>query len=182
MKVRAAAAGPAPNGLGSGYALGSGGAGAGLDPASRPSKPKRMNPNRTSLNEMKRRVAAITDFVVRVQDDTRKGEGTASAGSGPGGGAKSVNGASAEPTAANGDAGPDALPDDPDGAGMHAAPVKVETASVNGAADNAGDDASLTSERLHSVDFAALSAADMMANLKARLILWEDEYGRYTRA
>ena len=35
----------------------------------RPSRPKYLNPNRTSLNEMKRRVAGIIEFVSRLQTE-----------------------------------------------------------------------------------------------------------------
>ncbi|MCJ1307999.1 hypothetical protein MMC25_001649 [Agyrium rufum] len=53
--------------------------GNGWGEAGRPSRPKHMNPNRTSMNEMKRRVAGIMEFVVRtrrevggVEDERKK--------------------------------------------------------------------------------------------------------------
>lgn len=42
----------------------------------RPSKPKYMNPHRTTMNEMKRRVAAIMGFITKCKKDMSKEIGT----------------------------------------------------------------------------------------------------------
>ena len=56
----------------------------------RPSRPKYLNPNRTSLNEMKRRVAGIIEFVSRRQTEhggsSSDGSANTPNGNGPNGG------------------------------------------------------------------------------------------------
>ncbi|KAI9879247.1 MAG: hypothetical protein M1830_009107 [Pleopsidium flavum] len=55
----------------------------------KPSKPRYMNPHRTSMNEMKRRVAAILEFISRTQLEMA-GEQTPPNGGGGGGGASAL--------------------------------------------------------------------------------------------
>ena len=106
------------------------------DLGGRPSKPRHMNPNRTSMNEMKKRVAAILEFVNRAEDE----------------GSKRVVSAGSDGSAATASGG--TVPDE----------------YKNMAAKAEGD-----------MDFSALDSRDMLKTLKARLVSWEDEYGRYSR-
>ena len=56
------------NGGGGGTGIGTGKDGT-WNEVGKPSRPKHMNPNRTSMNEMKRRVAAILEFIARTQGE-----------------------------------------------------------------------------------------------------------------
>jgi hypothetical protein len=141
--------------------------------ATRPSRPKHMNPNRTSMNEMKKRVAGILEFVTKAQDEVarhgardQRGKDldadarsdkhvleNGESGSGNGNGNGNGNGDSSErdtPTVVNGG-----------GSG-----------SGSGSGSGTSDD----------TDFGSLQTADMMRVLRARLINWESEYGRWGKA
>ena len=123
----------------------------------KPSKPRYMNPHRTSMNEMKRRVAAILEFISRTQLEMAAGEQTPP--NGGNGGAAAGRASSAfiagladglRPIlAANGDR----------------AEKEKETAS--------------TAAALSELDFADLSSTEMMDVLTRNLVLWQKEYGKY---
>ena len=136
---------------------GGGGVGFG-DLGSRPSKPKRMNPNRTSMNEMRRRAAAIDDFVARAQDSYHRSNGS---------GSRSSHDSSPKSNCANEDAGREKMVD---GTGEEEgeAPAATAPPTINGVKLD--------------VDFASLSTEEMMANLRARADAWMEENGRYVRA
>jgi len=116
----------------------------------KPSKPRYMNPHRTTMNEMKRRVAAILEFISRMQVEMAvNGEGSPPAGNGDrpnGNGAKGVE----ETTA---------------GAGGESA----------AAADGEGGAEQPPKER----DFKDLSSVEMMDVLTRHLLKWQQEYGKY---
>ena len=123
--------------------------------SSRPSKPKRLNPNRTSMNEMRRRVAAISDFVQRAEGEERRR-------SGGGGGNSTSDGASPDGSKVSDGSEPGRAertnPDHAIVAGEGVPPA------VNG-----GD------------GFASMDALSMMTSIKARLDDWERQFGRPVR-
>ena len=113
-----------------------GGAG---DSSSRLSKIKHLNPNRTSMNEMKKRIAAIMEYVNRVEDEMNRQSG--------------LNSAIHEGSSSTADSASTFVPDE------------YKTVAVIGA----------------EIDFSTLNSKEMVRVLKARLVAWEDEYGRYPR-
>jgi hypothetical protein len=86
------------------------------------------------MNEMRKRVAAILEFVNRAEEDRNRTVGSNHEG----------NASVTEATV-------------PDG-------YKSMAASA-----------------VHESDFRSLESQDMLRTLKARLVSWEDEYGRYPR-
>jgi len=115
----------------------------------KPSRVKHLNPNRTSLNEMKKRVAAILDFVNRAQemggsraDGVREAETEAAPGV-----RRSVEG---RVNGVNGRA----------------------SAEEIGAAEEAAAQASVR-------DFAGLERVEMLASLRGRLTAFESSFGRW---
>lgn len=138
------------------------GNGNGWGEVGKPSKPKHMNPNRTSLNEMKRRVAGILDFVSRVQNELGEARTPPSSGGGSRGtGSGSVNG--------DGGGGGSGSGGRAGGKDMTNPQTFVEGVLVG----LVGLQVDGTDER----DFSTLGSADMMNVLKGKLIGWQREYG-----
>ncbi len=117
----------------------------------KPSKARYLNPHRTSMNEMKRRVAAILEFISRTQLEMA-GE---QAPSGTNGGGAIHGGSSSGALIAG-------LADE----------VRPMLA-LNGG--GASDEEKRGSEK----DFAMLSSMEMMDVLTRNLVLWQKEYGKY---
>ena len=109
------------------------------DNSSRLSKIKHLNPNRTSMNEMKKRIAAIMEYVNRAEDEMKR--------------QSSLNSAAHERSSSTADSASTSVPDE------------YKTVAVIGA----------------EMDFSTLNSKEMVKVLKARLVAWEDEYGRYPR-
>ncbi|MCJ1416470.1 hypothetical protein MMC32_002808 [Xylographa parallela] len=132
--------------------------------AGKPSKPKHMNPNRTSLNEMKRRVAGIMEFVSRTQNELdgrdlhTPPESGGSAGSVK---ADNSNGSMAETR---------------DPATSPSADAVAGKALVQGVINGLSALAP-PQEHVTEKQFASLSSAQMMAVLKGRLVGWQKEFG-----
>ena len=132
------------------------GAGAGAQGSEiRPSRPKHMNPNRTSMNEMKKRVAAILEFVSRAEDEGERHR--------PPSGSVGSSGASFKSgEEGNGGGG---------GGGGRSGTGEDGKGIENGLE-------ALANVKLEA-DFGAMDSGEMLRTLKARLASWEDEYGRY---
>ena len=126
--------------------------------AGKPSKPKHMNPNRTSMNEMKRRVAGILEFVSRTQGELDGREIRTPPGCGPG--SKSSNGGPGEGTVAEADRGGGA------GSGKELVDGVLDGLSGKGPGEVMSDK-----------HFESLSSAEMLAMLKGRLSSWQREFG-----
>lgn len=139
----------------------------------RSSKAK-THPARTSLNEMKRRVAAILEFVGQMQTQASRqptnGKGSDKSGSGsekgtPAAGALSVTGVASLVKAVQ-------------------AATEDMAASTAEAAENDGGDASDVKGLLKlrdDGDFRDMGSAEMMEALTRELIAWQRVYGVYSR-
>ncbi|PGH16284.1 hypothetical protein AJ79_01823 [Helicocarpus griseus UAMH5409] len=115
----------------------------------KPSKPRYMNPQRTTMNEMKRRVAAILEFISQLQVDMATNpEQTPTNGIGGAASAKEV----AEQLANN-----------------------IDQAMNN--ADNA--EANGSSSQPKEKDFKDLTSIEMMDVLTRDLVKWQQEFGKY---
>ncbi|GAD97665.1 transcriptional regulator (Cti6), putative [Paecilomyces variotii No. 5] len=132
----------------------------------KPSRPRYMNPHRTTMNDMKRRVAAILEFISRMQVEMAvNGEsitppengGAASSLANSKALAKSV-GAHLETLmqATNGEEGEDGTPSAP--------PTESEGGSEQAPKEK---------------DFKDLSSVEMMDVLTRHLLKWQQEYGKY---
>lgn len=120
----------------------------------KPSKPRHMNFNRTSMNDMKRRVAGILEFVSHTQVEM--------AGVGPPSTAKSSTST---------DTPPDSNANKNDGRGNSSKHDTNSGKMVNAAlADLDG---------INEQAFAALSSVAMMEVLTRRLMKWQAEYGKW---
>lgn len=146
----------------------------------KPSKPRYMNPHRTTMNEMKRRVAAILEFISRMQvemavsgENTSTPAGGASgsnSNSGNGGNSNDVESAAAlikgveaqlgTLTQANGD-------------GAGSSTTGASNDGINGA--TTAD----TTEPPKEKDFKDLTSVEMMDVLTRNLLKWQQEYGKY---
>jgi hypothetical protein len=123
----------------------------------RSSRPKYHHPNRTSMNEMKRRVAAILEFVNKMQGDKSSPNNSHGSSSGPSG-SRTPNGVSqSSSSGANGNVQPAALLKGLE-AGLSAAQVHGEKA-----------------ER----EFRAMASGEMMHVLTRQLVGWQSLYGKY---
>jgi hypothetical protein len=118
---------------------------------SKPSKPRYMHPQRTTMNDMKRRVAAILEFISRTQVEMA-GEHTPPAG---GGGGSSMTTAAASALRGIGEALPGYL---------------IANGTGSGPGGGVGRD-----ER----DFGEMTSLEMMDVLTRKLVLWQKEYGKY---
>ncbi|KAI1915229.1 Histone deacetylase complex subunit [Ophidiomyces ophidiicola] len=124
----------------------------------KPSRPRYMNPNRTTMNDMRRRVAAILEFISRMQVEM------------------AASGEQTTPPNRAGSNGTRA----PDSTTVAAA---IEGAVINGdipicaIAESAGPllDGCLPPAR----DFKDLSSGEMMDELTRGLLKWQQEFGKY---
>lgn len=123
-----------------------------LSNGSKPSKPRHMNPNRTSMNDLRKRAAGILEYITRTQVEMA-GQTT------PRG--KESNGSSTTPPAKAKVAGPNGA-------------SKLST-RVDGADGE-------RKEGIPGVDEAAfqeMSSLEMMDVLTRELVLWQKDYGKY---
>ncbi|KAL9130424.1 MAG: hypothetical protein Q9217_001391 [Psora testacea] len=124
----------------------------------KPSRPRHMNPNRTTMNDMKRRVAGILEFISHTQvemaglDASRSRSNTQNS-------TKTSLSNTATPPDINGD-----------GNGVEDATVK----EVRSALSALGDMDDVDEE-----NFGRLSAVEMMEVLTRRLMRWQGQYGKY---
>ncbi|KAJ9611485.1 Histone deacetylase complex subunit [Cladophialophora chaetospira] len=143
----------------------------------RSSKAK-THPARTSLNEMKRRIAAILEFVGRMQTErtTQIAAQTAS-GNGSGGSSKGTNTPNGLSKSSSGSSlsavGASALPT--------ASLVRAVEAGLKGAQElTSGEDEALLS-MMDEKDFKTMGSVDMMETLTKELVQWQSVYGVYSR-
>lgn len=119
----------------------------------KPSRPRYMHPQRTTMNEMKRRVAGILEFISRMQIEMAvAGENSGLNGDRP-------NGAAAQGTADQGESG---MP-------------PSTAASKGGESGPVTDGESQPKEK----EFRDLSSVEMMDVLTRHLMKWQQEYGRF---
>ncbi|EEP78877.1 conserved hypothetical protein [Uncinocarpus reesii 1704] len=124
----------------------------------KPSRPRYMNPNRTTMNDMRRRVAAILEFISRMQVEM------------------AAAGEQATPpnaSSANGTRAPDSstVAEALAGAVMNGDVRVLSTASSTGTTQ----EIELPKER----DFKDLSSLEMMDELTRGLLKWQQEFGKY---
>jgi hypothetical protein len=116
------------------------------------SRPKYHNPTRTSMNEMKRRVAAILEFVGRMQKDKNSQQSSASESG------KSTKGGST-----------------PNGLGNANAGGAVNSALVQAVESGLSTD----SDGVPAKDFAEMASGEMLETLGNELAHWQTLYGKY---
>ncbi|QQK43297.1 Transcriptional regulator (Cti6), putative [Penicillium digitatum] len=125
----------------------------------RPSKPRHMHPQRTTMNEMKRRVAAILEFISRMQVEMAVASENSSTPTGNGDRAQGlllksmvdqIDSAMPSTRSDGGESGP--------------------------ATTDGGYGESLTT---HDRDFKELSSVEMMDVLTRHLLKWQQEYGKF---
>lgn len=126
----------------------------------KPSKAKNFNEKKTSVNEMKKRVSAILEFVQRAQSERSGAEGSSSTGM-----SRSTSEAGVMPTAVG------AADRKPESTKSTAPLVTVENGEP--AAKVCSDDKGSKEA------FEHLSAAEMLVSLKTRLVAFEGSYGRW---
>ena len=140
----------------------------------KPSRPRHMNPQRTTMNDMKRRVAAILEFISRIQVEMA-GENTP-----PSAAAALIKGIMEEIpkiTLVPGSEGPQHTPTQQQpqpqkSKGKH----QTANADNNNNNDNNNDNANTG---VLEKDFAELSSMEMMDVLTRKLVLWQKEYGKW---
>ncbi|KAJ5099421.1 Zinc finger PHD-type [Penicillium argentinense] len=124
---------------------------------SRPSKPRHMHPQRTTMNEMKRRVAAILEFISRMQVEMAVASENSSTPTGNGDRSQGlllksmvdqIDAAMASTTSEGGESAPPTT-------------------------DGEGD------APIHEKDFKDLSSVEMMDVLTRHLLKWQQEYGKF---
>ena len=120
----------------------------------RSSKPKYHNPTRTSMNEMKRRVAAILEFINRMQTDKTSQNSSASASEKGSKAAATPNGVSSASAAS---AGPSSA------ALLQAVEAGLAPSNNGGPVRN----------------FNEMPSSDMMETLGQELVQWQAFYGKY---
>lgn len=122
----------------------------------RPSRPRYMNPNRTTMNDMRRRVAGILEFISRMQVEMAASGEQATPPNGENGGGSKQNIAVATALVQN----------------------LVGDQSINGdtpTPDTAAQNGETPKER----DFKDLNSMEMMDVLTRGLLKWQQEYGKY---
>ncbi|KAJ5381680.1 uncharacterized protein N7496_004108 [Penicillium cataractarum] len=126
----------------------------------RPSKPRHMHPQRTTMNEMKRRVAAILEFISRMQVEMAVASENSSTPTGNGDRAQGLLLKS--------------MVDQIDSA--MASTVSDGGESMPALTDGDGDAQSTSA---HDKDFKDLSSVEMMDVLTRHLLKWQQEYGKF---
>lgn len=138
-----------------------------------------MNPHRTTMNEMKRRVAAILEFISRMQVEmavngentsTPNGGASGSSNSGNGGNSNDVEAATALVKGVEAQLGT-LVQANGDGAGSSATGASND--GTNGV--TSGE----TPEPSKEKDFKDLTSVEMMDVLTRNLLKWQQEYGKY---
>ncbi|KAJ5191306.1 Zinc finger PHD-type [Penicillium cinerascens] len=115
----------------------------------RPSKPRHMHPQRTTMNEMKRRVAGILEFISRMQVEMAVASENAST-----------------PTGSNGDRTQGLL-------------LKSMVDQIEHAMPVPSDGESAPDDEPHEKDFKELSSMEMMDVLTRHLLKWQQEFGKF---
>lgn len=125
----------------------------------RPSKPRHMHPQRTTMNEMKRRVAAILEFISRMQVEM------------------AVAGENSSTPTGNGDRAQGLL--------LKSMVDQIDSAMPSTRSDGGESGPATTdggygeSSTTHEKDFKELSSVEMMDVLTRHLLKWQQEYGKF---
>lgn len=136
----------------------------GINGESGRSSKAKTHPARTSLNEMKRRVAAILEFVGRMQSE-RASQSRHSSGSDSSKGANTPNG-----VGSNGSSSHLSLPT--------ASLIKAVEAGLKEADASDGE---LGLKFKEDKDFGIMDSVEMMETLTKELVQWQSVYGIYSR-
>lgn len=123
----------------------------------RPSKPRHMHPQRTTMNEMKRRVAAILEFISRMQVEMA--------------------------VASENSSTPTGNEDRSQGLLLKSMVEQIDAAMASAVSDG-GESAPPTTDGdgdapIHEKDFKDLSSVEMMDVLTRHLLKWQQEYGKF---
>ena len=119
----------------------------------RPSRPRHMNPNRTTMNDMKRRVAGILEFISHTQVELA-----------------GMDASRSRSNTQNSTKTSTATPPDLNGDGKAGMALK----DINSVLNALGDADTIDEEA-----FGKLNAVEMMEVLTKRLMRWQGEYGKY---
>ena len=124
----------------------------------RPSRPRHMHPQRTTMNEMKRRVAAILEFISRMQVEMAVASENSSTPTGNGDRAQGLLLKSMVDQIEN------AMP---------------STHSDGGESGPATTDGGYGESTNHEREFKELSSVEMMDVLTRHLLKWQQEFGKF---
>lgn len=125
-----------------------------------------MNPNRTTMNDMRRRVAAILEFISRMQVEMAvSGEqDTPPSGANAGSGSRSGAGSRTLEMAAT----------------LAKVNAEVQSLTVNGDVNgSSSDNSTQENNSLKEKDFRDMSSVEMMDVLTRNLLKWQQEFGKY---
>lgn len=129
----------------------------------KPSKPRHMNPNRTTLNDMKRRVSGILDFISRTQVEM-----AASNGMGSEDPATTTGSSSRTRTRTHSAAG----------VLINGGLTEPERSGGTIKSGDRDDEANKGTTGLDVDRFASLSSVEMMEALTRGLMRWQGEFGK----
>lgn len=121
----------------------------------KPSRPRHMNPNRTTLNDMKRRVAGILEFISHTQVEMAALDAAKSRTSST----KSSN---------------TNIPTPPQSKGISQEQAGSVARDISGMLSALGETEAVDEEA-----FGKLNAVEMMEVLTRRLMRWQSQYGKY---
>ncbi|KAK2748910.1 hypothetical protein FQN57_007193 [Myotisia sp. PD_48] len=136
----------------------------------KPSKPRYMNPNRTTMNDMRRRVAAILEFISRMQVEM------------------AASGEQATPPDGNGNGAAARLAEAANSLELVTTTVRAEAEAIDDAERVNGGGAVNTAantttpakvEKPIKREFKDLASVEMMDVLTRELLKWQQEYGKY---
>ncbi len=142
----------------------------------RSSRPKYHHPNRTSMNEMKRRVAAILEFVSKMQGDKSSPNNSHGSSSGPSG-SRTPNGL-AQNSTNNGAGGSSTGSGSGSGGANGHVPLQPAALLKGVEAGLSISTAQVNGERAEK-EFRAMASGEMMHVLTRDLIGWQNVYGKY---
>lgn len=143
----------------------------------KPSRPRHMNPNRTSMNDMRKRVAAILEFISRMQVEMAASGEQATPPNGGGESSTSTGGEASggKNSSSNSNAVAAAVSLVQGIVGEHSETI------VNGdsAEQQQQGGTSQGAEASKTKNFKDLSSVEMMDVLTRDLLKWQQEYGKY---
>lgn len=142
----------------------------------RSSRPKYHHPNRTSMNEMKRRVAAILEFVSKMQGNKGSRNNSLGSSSGPSG-SRTPNGLAQNSTNGGGGGRRDGS-DSVSGGANGNVPVPPAALLKGVEAGLSLSTAQVNGERAER-EFRAMASGEMMHVLTRELVGWQSVYGKY---
>lgn len=150
-----------------------------LPNGSRPAKQKHMNPNRTSMNEMRKRAAGILEFISRTQIEMAVDKPTSDGDSPPAAQAAGAVAASATSSSSNSAKGL------PNGSSKLANEIRSEPDEDKAAEAISAETPTTTSDdrpKMEDIDFKSLDTLRMMDVLSREIHHWQQVHGKWGSA